>query len=100
MGDQLVTKDQRDSQELTDNKETQEMLDHQDFQDHPPSHHGWEEVSQTEPPKEEMKEKNHFQMRKDHPHQKSEYQKTTHSSKSTDTTHPRRSMTRRLSSPN
>merc|ERR1712042_388621 len=97
--DQLVNKDQRDSQEPTDNKKTQEMLDHQDFQDHPPSHHGWEAVFQTEPPKEEMKERSHFQ-KKDHPHQRSEYQKTTHSSKSTDTTHPRRSMMRRLSSPN
>merc|ERR1712136_633534 len=95
--DQREFKDQRDSQEPTDNKETQEMLDHQDFQDHPPSHHGWEEVSQTEPPKEEMKErKSHFQKRLDHPHQRSEYQKPTHSSKSSDTTHLRRSTTRRM----
>merc|ERR1719204_1801319 len=46
---------------------------------------------------EEMKErKSHFQKRLDHPHQRSEYQKTTHSSKSTDTTHLRRSTTRRM----
>merc|ERR1712072_134503 len=95
--DHQETRDQRESQEPTDNKEIQEMLDHQDFQDHPPSHHGWEAVSQTEPPREEMKERSHFQRRKVHPHQRSEYQRTTHSSKSTDTTPARRSMMRRTS---
>merc|ERR1719193_1639723 len=85
--DQPEIKDQRDSQEPTDNKETQEMLDHQDFQDHQPSHHGWEEDSQTEPPKEEMK-MSFPQRRKVHPHQRNEFQKTTHSSKFTDTTPP------------
>lgn len=96
--DQLENKDSKVSQDLTDNKEILVIQDHLDFQAHPPFHHGWEAVFQTDPLREEMKSHSQMKMGRSY-RQRRESQRTTHSSKSTDTTlqisHHKMMMSRR-----
>jgi len=85
--DHLVIKDQKDSQDSQELQEIQEIQDHQDSPDHVSGHSPRDH--------EAAKSQNHPQKSSDLRHQKREFQRPTPSSKFTDTTHPRRLMTRR-----
>jgi len=84
---QLVLKDQKDSQDSQEQLVTQEMQDQLDSLDHVLAH--------SLKDHETAKNQNHPQKSSDLHHQKRESQKATPSSKFTDTTLARRSMTRR-----